>query len=278
MGFTIAYDKLMEVAIWHHRWLQTSAYDPAAQTYDGAAFVPGDPFVLPMNAPVPASATTHLLTYDLRNLLTIRPSADTAKKLLQLGFTFKTTTTGFWVVKGDKRTLPNDPALRLTFTVSLLDPTLVDITAVNPAWPAGQFFHLTNAQATPAARFLLSRGTGPNEVLSPEHFYTRQGRIVRLPQLVPGTATTVEVYDDLANPADPPVLTQAFTAIVLQTEYELDVRSLAAGRYRLTSPNTSPVTLYLGLEDHPGLLGVIDIFPQGWEGTLYDVRLADNSS
>ncbi|PSR11318.1 MAG: hypothetical protein C7N36_17190, partial [Bacteroidetes bacterium] len=233
MGFTIAYDKLMEVAIWHHRWLQTSAYDPAPQTYAGAAFVPGDPFVLPLNAPVPAAATTRLLTYDLRNLLTIRPSADTAKKLQQLGLTFKTTTTGFWVVKGNKQALPSTPDLRLTFTVSLLDPTLIDITRVNPAWPAGQFFHLTNAQATPAFRFLLSRGAGPNEVLSPEHFYARQGRIVRLPQLVPGTATTVEVHDNLANPADPPVLTQAFTAIALQTEYELDVRPLAAGRYRL---------------------------------------------
>lgn len=273
MAFEITYTKLLEVAFWPHRVLRTDSFDPDASAYDIAGYTTENgPFLLTLNPAVPVSIQNQLLAFDLREHLLIQPSAATEALLKQLGLSFRTTTTGFWVVSNSQRALPALDGLRFTFTVRVRDRAFVDQLLISDDWPETHLFHLTNAEATSAIRFLLSRA-GSEEVLSEDHFYPRQGRVVRLPQLTPGQATTLEVFDDLADPADPAVLTFDFPAIDDQEEYELDCRMLSEGRYRITGANIDDVTLYLGLENQPGLLGVIDIFPLSWEGTLYDIRL-----
>ncbi|RMF00247.1 MAG: hypothetical protein D6772_06585 [Bacteroidetes bacterium] len=275
MAFNITYTKLLEVAFWPHRLLRTDSYDPNAGSYDITGYTAASgPFLLTLNPGVPHTVLDQLLAFDLREHLLIQPSPATALRLKNLGLTFRTTTTGFWVVNSDQRPLPALDNLRLTFMVKVWDRAFVDQLLISDDWPETHLFHLTNAQSTSAIRFLLSQ-VGSEEVLHEDHFYPRQGRVVRLPQLTLGQATTLEVFDDLANPADPAVLSIDFDAIADQEEYELDCRALTEGRYRIRGANIDELTLYLGLEDQPGLLGVIDLFPRNWEGTLYDIRLAE---
>jgi hypothetical protein len=275
MAFEITYTKLLEVAFWPHRVLRTDSHDPDAGSYDISGYTMADgPFLLTLNPAVPNTVLDQLLAFDLREHLLVQPSPATADRLKNLGLTFRTTTTGFWVVNSDQRQLPALDSLRLTFMVKVRDRTFVDQLSISDDWPETHLFHLTNAEETAAIRFLLSQHAS-GEVLHEDHFYPRQGRVVRLPQLTPGQATTLEVFDDLANPADPAVLSFDFIAIPDQEEYELDCRVLAEGRYRISGANIDNVTLYLGLENQPGLLGVIDLFPRTWEGTLYDIRLAE---
>lgn len=275
MAFEITYSKLLEVAFWPHRLLRTDSYDPDAGSYDTSGYTAADgPFLLTLNPTVPDTVLDQLLAFDLREHLLVQPSPATAARLKNLGLTFRTTTTGFWVVNSDQRSLPALDKLRFTFMVKVRNRAFVDQLVISDDWPETHLFHLTNAQATTAIRFLLSQA-GAEEVLHTDHFYPRQGRVVRLPQLTPGQATTLQVFDDLANPADPAVLTFDFSAIPDQEAYELDCRVLSEGRYRISGANIDEVTLYLGLEKERGLLGVIDIFPRSWEGTLYDIRLAE---
>lgn len=275
MAFEITYTKLLEVAFWPHQVLRTEGYDPATSAYDIAGYTAEDgPFLLTLNPEVPASVEDQLLAFDLREQLLIEPSAASAALFEQLGLTFRATAMGFWVVGNSQRALPFLDGLRFTFTVRVRHRAFVDQLSISDDWPETHLFHLTNAQASSAIRFLLSQ-TASGEALHEDHFYPRQGRVLRLPQLTPGQATTLEVFDDLADPADPAVLAFQFLAIEDQEEYELDCRMLSEGRYRISGANIDDVTLYLGLENQPGLLGVIDIFPLSWEGTLYDIRLAE---
>ncbi|SDD93183.1 hypothetical protein SAMN05421636_102356 [Pricia antarctica] len=276
MGFQITYNKLFEVAFWHHAQLRTSSYDPALFGYDTVGYDPlTSPFIIPLSTVVPDEVGRRLLNFDLRNLLHIRPNPETAELLKQLGLVFKTTTLGFWVVYNELRDLPADDALRFTFDVALVAPEFIDQVEVKPDWPRGKVFHLSNAQQPPENRYLLSDNAAVGEVLHSNHFFERRGRIVRVPQLAPGSATTLEVFDALAAAAAPPIFTVDFPAVNQQTEYELDLRPLREGRYRINGPNINEITLYLGLENRPGILGVIDLFPNAWEGTIYDIRLAE---
>ncbi len=276
MGFQIIYDKLFEVAFWHHGQLRTSSYDPALFDYDTVGYDPlTSPFIIPLSTVVPDEVSQRLLNFDLRSLIAIKPNPHTADLLKRLGLVFKTTTLGFWVVYSDLRNLPVDESLRFTFEVAVVAPEFIDQIEIQPDWPRGQIFHLSNAQQAPENRHLLSNNAAVGEVLHSNHFFERQGRIVRLQQLAPGLANNLEVFDALANPADPAVLTVDFPAVVGQVEYELDLRPLREGRYRINGTNINEVTLYLGLENRPGILGVIDIFPNSWEGTIYDIRLAE---
>ncbi len=276
MGFQITYDKLFEVAFWHHAQLRTSSYDPALFGYDTSGYDPlTSPFMIPLSTVVPDEVGRRLLNFDLRNLLDIRPNPETVDLLKRLGLVFKTTTLGFWVVYSDLRDLPVDDSLRFTFDVALVAPEFIDQIEVQPDWPKGQVFHLSNAQQPPENRYLLSDNAAVGEVLHSDHFFERRGRVVRVPQLAPGSATTLEVFDALAAAAAPAVFTVDFPAVNGQTEYELDLRPLREGRYRINGTNINEVALYLGLENRPGVLGVLDIFPSAWEGTIYDIRLAE---
>jgi len=276
MGFQITYDKLLEVAFWHDAQLRTGSYDPSIFNYDTVGYDPlTSPFVIPLSTAVPQEVGQQLLNFDLRNLLKIIPNPATADLLRQLGLVFKTTTLGFWVVNGDVSNIPADTTLRFTFEVSAVAPEFINAIDIQPDWPQGQVFHLSNALQPPENRHLLSDNAAIGEVLHSNHFFPRQGRIVRLPQLLPGLATTLEVFDALANPAEPAVYTKTFPAIPDQTEYELDAHSLREGRYRISGTNINETTQYLGLENRPGVMGVLDIFPITWEGTIYDIRLAE---
>jgi len=276
MGFQITYEKLFEVAFWYHAQLRTSGYDPAMFDYDTSGYDPNtSPFVIPLSTVVPDEVAQRLLKFDLRNLLCIEPNPPTADLLVQLGLTFKTTTLGFWVIQNNLRDLPSDDALRFTFNVSAIDASFIDQIEVLPDWPGPEVFHLTNAQRPPETRHLLSDNAAIGEVLHSNHFFSRQGRIVRLLQQAPGLATTLEIFDALAPVAAPAVISTDFPAIAEQIEYELDVRPLREGLYRISGANIDDVTLYLGLESQVGVLGVIDIFPNAWEGTVYDIRLAE---
>lgn len=275
MAFQIRYTRLFEVAFWHHAELRTNAYNPALFNFDTAGYDPNtSPFVIPLSTVVPPEVADRLLKFDLRRLLRIQPNPETSDLLAQLGLIFKTSTLGFTVVSDDSIPLPTDNSLRFTFEVAPIDPEFIAAVAIQPNWPNGQVFHMTNARQTPQTRFLLS-ASGSGEVLHQDHFFPRQGRVVRLPQLSPGTGTTLNIFNALADPAGLPVATLSLPAVNGQTEYELDLRFLREGRYRINGANITEVTHYLGLEKRPEVVGVLDIFPNNWEGTIYDIRLAE---
>ncbi len=256
MGFAITYKTVLEVNLWQHFLLDTAS----------------DNFSLPPSPATPAGVVQRMLQYDLRNILSLQPTAFSADQLRQRGLIFKPTTTGFFVVSKDGYTESEDQ-YRLSIAASLVDPAWLDYTDIGVTSLEGQVFHLTNFGLTPATRTLLT--ANGNESLRAEHFVPWQGRVVRLPQQVPGTATTIEVFDALSASVTP-VLTVTLPAITGQTEYELDCRALREGLYRFSGANITTTTLYLGLENHPDLIGVIDLFVKDWEESVFDVRLAKN--
>ncbi len=260
MGFDITYKTVAEVNVWHHFWLDTASDDLA----------------LPPGPATPAGVVRRILDYDLRELLSIAPTEASADLLAQRGLIFKQTTTGFFLASKDAYTEP-EAAFHLSLAVRLVDPSWLDYADLGMSSLNRQIFHLTNFGEAPAARFLLT--DGGNESLRATHFVQRKGRIVRLRQLAPGTATTIEVFDALSS-AVTPVLTFTLPAIPNQEEYELDCRSLSEGLYNFVSSNNNIDTtvddnpIYLGLENHPDLVGVIDLFIAGWEESIYDIRIA----
>lgn len=260
MGFAISYQTVLEIAIWHHHWV-----DPAGGT-----------FALPPN-PATAEALDRLFDYDVRRLLRIEPSPRSRDLIRRKGLIFRPTQRGGLLASRDTW-VENDDRLRLTFLITVLDPQLLRHTDFGAAdfKFAGRIFHLTNfgrSQAAPADRTLLTDGGGGTGQLHHSHFLPQRGRIVRLPQQTPGTATTIEVYDALSA-ATTPVLTTEMPAVAGLTEYTIDASALPEGRYRIESTNTPTTTLYLGLERMPGTIGVIDLFLKDWDEPIYDLRLA----
>lgn len=260
MGFAITYKAVIELNLWHHFWLDTDA----------------DDFALPPGPATPDGVVRRILDYDLRELLRIRPTEESQQYLASRGLTFKQTTTGCFVVSKNSYTEPNT-SFRISLVVDLVDPTWLDYANIGLTSLNRRIFHLSNFGETAVARFLLT--SGGNDSLQSTHFVPRKGRVVRLQQLNPGTATTIEVFDALSSSATP-VLSFSFPAIANQTEYELDCRSLSEGLYNFVSSNNNidttidPSPQYLGLENQPAAIGVVDLFISGWEETIYDIRLA----
>ena len=253
MGFTIEYQRVIRLYFWQYHWLLRDTE---------VLLLP------PINSA--AAVQDRVIDYNLRNILRVELTPTSQKELEKRGLIFKATTTGA-LVASKISYAESDPTYRLSFAVNLVDPNWQDYTLTGVDDIQSQIFHLTNFDRTPAARTLLT--DGGNETLRLAHYLPRQGRIVRLTQSVPGTASTVEVYDDLSNAATP-VLTFVMPAVPGQEEYELDCRSLREGKYRFEGANITNATLYLGLENQPALLGVVDLFTAGWGNSEYDVRLA----
>ncbi|WP_367388222.1 hypothetical protein [Lewinella sp. LCG006] len=261
MGFIIKYQRVIKLHFWQYHWLLKGA----------------DVLVLPPSGSTQA-VQERIIAYDLRNVLKINLTSASQRELDKRGLVFKANTTGAIIVSKDGYT-EVDASYRLSFAVSLIDPQWPSYTVTGVNDIQNQIFHLTNFGRVPAARTLLT--DGGNNTLRSTHFVPKQGRVVRLPQLVAGTATTIDVFDALSNVVTP-VLSFTFPAITGQTEYELDCRSLREGLYRFAGGNITPATQYLGLENEPALIGVVDLFTKDWdgagnpaqEGSEYDIRLA----
>jgi hypothetical protein len=253
MGFALAYKTVLEVAVWHHFWV-----DP-----DGGTFT------LPPNPGTP-EALDRLFDYDIRHLLDISPTRSSLEWIRRKGLIFKPTQTGCLLVSRDGYTESNGET-RLTLSLSIRDPQLLRHTDLGIAKFEGRIFHLTNFDRTPAARTLLTdEGSGQLEAT---HFVLQRGRLLRLVQQTPGTATTIEIFDALSAATDP-ILTVDLPAVPDQPEYAIDARALPEGLYRIESPNTVTTTLYLGIEDIPNAVGVIDLFIKDWDAAIYDIRMA----
>lgn len=253
MGFALAYKTVLEVAVWHHFWV-----DP-----DGGTFT------LPPNPGTP-EALDRLFDYDLRRLLDIRPTQRSLEWFRRKGLIFKPTQTGCLLASRDGYT-ESDDAARLTLVISIRDPQLLRHTDLGIAKFEGRIFHLTNFDRPPADRTLLTdNGSGQLEAT---HFVPQRGRVLRIGQQTPGTATTVGIFDALSAATDP-VLTVILPAVPDQPEYEIDARALPEGLYRIESPNTVTTTLYLGIEDIPNAVGVIDLFIKDRDAEIYDIRIA----
>ena len=263
MGFDITYRTVTELNCWHHFWLDTAT----------------DDLVLPLSGAA-AGVVQRILGHDLREILFIRPTPDSQELLASRGLIFKQTTTGCFLANKNTYSEPDD-GFRVSFALSLIDPNWLDYTdiEINNDLDAlnRRIFHLSNFGEAPAANLLLT--DGGNNSLRAEHFVQRKGRVVRLRQQTPGTATTIEVFDALSASATP-VLTFDLPAIPDQEEYELDCRSLPEGLYNFVSSNNNIDTtvddnpIYLGLENLPGVIGVVDLFIAGWEESTFDIRLA----
>ncbi len=253
MGFALADKTVLEVAVWHHFWL-----DP-----DGGTFA------LPPN-PVTPDALDRLFDYDTRRLLDIRPTSLSLEWIRRKGLIFKHTQTGCLLASRDGFT-ESDSEARLTLSVSIREPVFLRHTDLGITKFEGRIFHLTNFDRLPAARTLLTdAGSGQ---LAATHFVSQRGRTLRLAQQTPGTATSVEIFDALSAAVNP-VLTAHFPAVPGQQEYVVDARVLPEGLYRIESANTVTTTLYLGIEDKPSAIGVIDLFIRDWDAAIYDIRIA----
>jgi hypothetical protein len=261
MGFDITYKTVIEVNLWHHFFLDTA--------YDNLVLPPG----------VSAEGVIQrVLAYDLRDMIFIYPTEESKERLDNRGLIVKQTSTGCFLASKNPYLEP-EAGFRISLAVSMVNPTFLNNTNLGVISLNRQLFHLSNYGEAADTRLLLTYGG--NESLRAEHFVQRKGRVVRLRQLTPGAATTIEVFDALSS-ADSPVLTFNLQAIPNQEEYELDCQSLPEGLYSFTSSNNNIDTnldanpIYLGLENRPEILGVIDLFVAGWEESIFDVRLAKN--
>ncbi len=252
MGFVIQYQRVIRLNFWQYHWLLRGA----------------ETLVLPPSGSA-AAVQDRIIRYDLRNILNIQLTPTSQEELSKRGLIFKASSTGA-LVASKAGYAEADPAFRLSFAVSLVDPSWQSYTLTGVNNIQENIFHLTNFGRVPAARTLLT--DGGNDALRAVHHLARRGRVVRLPQQVFGTATTINVFDELSS-AVTPVLTFTLPAVPDQEEYELDCRSLREGVYRFEGGNINTETFYLGLENQPALVGVVDLFTSGWPDAEYDIRL-----
>lgn len=259
MGFNITYKTIIEVNLWHHFWLDTAS----------------DNLVLPPGGSSD-EIIKRILDYDLGKLLFIHPTEESEEHIAIRGMIFKQTSTGCFLAGKNAYSEP-EGGFRISLAVSLVDPSWLEYANIGVSGLNRRLFHLSNFGETSTTRFLLTEGG--NDSLRAEHFVQRKGRVARLRQLNPGTGTTITVFDALSN-STTPVLNHTFPEIPDQEEYELDCRSLPEGLYNFVSSNNNIDTaadanpIYLGLENRPDVVGVIDLFIAGWEETVFDVRLA----
>lgn len=241
MGFTVAYKKLFELALWHHYFLDSPD--------DGV-------FVLP---PTGDDQLRRLLAYDLRRVVSIRLSADSEKTLNRLGLIFKQTHAGC-LVASRKTFVETDPSTKLTMLMNIEDPSFLARSRVGFTRWENKVFYLCNFNQTPPEFAFLGGFHNSRPQLDLIERIPWSTRIVRLLQLTPGTDTTIEVMD-VNSAVATPVLTFNLHSEPNQTSYELDCRTLREGLYRFTGSNIpSDSYYYLGLEDQQGVFGIVEFF------------------
>ena len=106
----IGYRRLLEVRLLHHYWL-----DDGATVFDTIADE--------------AVKSQRLLTYDVRRVLTVEPSATTTAAIAGLRGVFRMTGLGFLVAVPDDAVVPLDAAFELFVTVTA--PDLANYTALS---------------------------------------------------------------------------------------------------------------------------------------------------
>ena len=257
MAFNIPYRIVVELGIWHHHWLDTGA-----QIFD-----------LPPTPPMDSALRQRLLAYDLRRFIRLIPTSGSRRLLQQRGLHFKTTSQGCYIYARSNYAETLDD-FRLGFEVRQSDYRLLDYSDIGVNTIQRQLFHLTNFGLVPVPRLLLT--SGGNGAVNAGNFMAYSGSIVRIPKDDPSVATNIQIFDKLSGLLSP-VLEFNLPANPDLPACELDCRSLMPGKYSFEGTNIPTTILYLGLESPPGLLGVIDIIIKGWEGGIFDARIAKKS-
>jgi hypothetical protein len=255
MAFSITYNKVFDLSIWHDYFLAPG---------------PADTFTPP---PV-ASDLERLRPYESARFLSLNISVDTQETLENKGLIYKNDRYGCLVAK-KAAFFETDVSAKVTLLAKLRDPDFLNYTAMgfNASNPRkGKIVYLHNRGLVPSGgRINLSR-SGGHFLTVTNSLFDWQTRIVRLPQVVPGTNTTIQVFDATSFVATP-VMTLAVTSGPGQTEYEVDCRSLPAGLYRFQAPNLTTQILYLGQENESSdTFAVIDIFLAGTNNARFDIR------
>lgn len=104
------YARLIEVRLLHHYWL-----DDAKKVFDSASTEP--------------AMQRRLLTYDVRRVLSVQPTATTADAVAGLHGVFRTTGLGFLVAVPTTAIVPRDA--EFTFYVAVVSPAYDDYTALS---------------------------------------------------------------------------------------------------------------------------------------------------
>lgn len=256
MGFDIKYKKVFDLLVWHNHFLaDTFTPPPVAANY---------PNILP---------------YISARFLEFEPSRETESYRNNGGLLFKNTLFGCFLTKKSSFA-ETDPMAKITLLGRLRDPLFLEYTNLKfkdgmIIYPRqGHVLYLHNKGLVPGGdgRINLSRSGGPFLTVN-NHLFPWQTRIVRLPQLVAGTDTTVSIFD-ATSVAVTPLLQIALHSEPNQTDYELDCRALPSGLYRFDAPNLAANTvLYIGQEGSSSdVLTIVDIYTAGVQETIFDIR------
>lgn len=258
MGFRIAYTKLLTLRCWHPDYLGSVA-----------GIVPA--------APVPTATDSKLteindyLSYDVRELLNIRPTEAGQALLKHRGLIWTPSTFGGWLLARDTF-LEADPAVRLQLGVYLRDPGFAANTDLGVSSVEGRRFHLSNANEAAAPVLELTGGD-----LRDVHYVDSRSHLLRLPQLTPDTAGQVLVRDPLLT-GNPVLRTvEVVAADPDPHHYTLDLTGLPAGLYRFTGTNIDNTNVLVGFARDPALLGVIDLRLADWSGAAFDLRFQSSN-
>lgn len=257
MGFSIQYQKVFDLLVWHDHFLAPG---------------PADTFTPP---PV-AADYQNLLPYTSARFLEFEPSRETELYRNNGGLLFKNNRYGCFLTKKTSFS-ETDPMAKITLLGRLRDPFFLEYTQLgldNVHPRQGHVLYLHNKGLVPGGdgRINLSRSGGPFLTVN-NHLFPWQTRIVRLPQLVAGTDTTVSIFD-ATSVAVTPLLQIALNSEPDQTDYELDCRALPSGLYRFDAPNLAANTvLYIGQEGSSSdVLTIVDIYTAGVQETIFDIR------
>ncbi len=258
MAFQISYRTVLELSIWHHHFL-----DPVA----GPIFTPPPTVVSP-------EQTRLLLEYDVRNFFKIQPTQESRETIKQLGLIYQNTNRGCLIAAKDSYT-ESDPGVKVSFVIAVTDSEFFNYTNFDFNEIGDQIFYLTNfGLPPPAPRTLLTDAAG-NPHLRDIHRNVWRPRILRMDQMIPGTAN-VDVFDLNTSLPDQVLALEIENALGQPPAYEIDCRSLREGFYRLESPNITNSEFFLGLENRGGILGVIEFYLENLNNAQYDIRLAKN--
>ena len=256
MGFRIAYTKLLTLRCWHPNYLGSVA--------SRVPVAPADTLSV--------AEKQDYLGYDVRRLLEIRPTPPGQAMLDRYGLLWVPTTLGGWLLGRDDFS-SSDPTLSLQLGVFLQNPGFAAQTDFGDGAQVKRLFYLANANHPPAATHDLTAGN-----LRGIHYVDSSAPVVRLPQLVPGTDSQVEVRDPLRF--NNPVLETVPVAggEPATDQYELDLRHRPAGLYRFTGANISNQNLAVGFNPFPDLIGVIELHLAAWSGSSFDLHFKSSNS
>ena len=255
MGFRIGYTKLLTLRCWHPDFLGSMASQ-----------VPVAP-----SATLTVAEKNDYLSYDLRNLLELRPTVDGRATLDRYGLIWMPSTLGGWLLARDTFST-TDPRLRLQLGVFLRDPGFARATNFGVGTQENRIFYLTNANASPGPTLDLAGGN-----LRLEHFRDSSSFTVRLAQTNPGTDSQVEIRDPLLfnNPVLETVAVAGGDPIT--DSYQLDLRGRRAGLYRFTGANITNRNIAVGFTAEPDLLGVIELRLADWAGSAFDLHFQSSN-